>query len=138
MASTPLRRTLLAATLLVIGGCGDAFQPPDQCTDDCALPVTQPPVVTWLFPAPGATVGMSSDLVVKVTDDIRVDHVEFFYAGSKLHPGVIAAAPWHAELGKYRTDWPAGGGAITIYAVGTDIEGKSDTAYITVSLVVPP
>lgn len=125
----PLRPVVVLALL----ACnGDPFTAPARCLSDCPLPLTKPPVVHFITPAPGELVTPNTTLYASATDDRRVTGVEFFHSWVKIHPGVIGAPPYRMILGKYPTGLPAFPGTIALEVVAYDIEGNADTEKVVV------
>jgi hypothetical protein len=130
-----MRRPLLfSGMLLALGGCsGSPFAPDPHCESDCPLPPTLPPNVAILSPAPNAHLRRDDLILAVATDDRRIDRVEMYWQGYKLHPASIRVPPYVAEFGLYigeNLDVTPHDAALVVQVVAWDIEGNSDTAEV--------
>ncbi|MHA7630203.1 Ig-like domain-containing protein [Corallococcus sp. M7] len=83
----------------------------------------EPPKVSFLAPAEGATVGGSVSVVVNATDDIRVTHVEFY-----LDDTVLLGTSYQAQHGVAWKSQTASPGPHTLTAKAYDASGKVTTS----------
>ena len=146
MMPASIRPAVLALLFASLTGCErPPFDPPGSC-DSCPAPVTHPPVVRFVSPAPGARIDRYSQLTAVASDDRGVTGVEFFRAQGfpdnsdwiKLHPGVIPAPPYVLDLSRYQDRLPADDTFVYLHVVAHDIEGNADTATIQVFYAFVP
>lgn len=138
MPSPTLRSLLVLVAALLVGSCNEqSFGGPTVC-QDCPVPRTKPPVVTWVSPTNGATVSNGTLLTVSAVDDRQIVGVEFWYYNIKILPGMDGSAPYQVELGKYMSEaLPGCGGPIVLTAIGYDVEGNADTASVGLNYLAP-
>lgn len=115
----PLRPLAWTAALGLVAACG-SLGPVDDVS---------PPLVGFVAPVAGATVGKQVSIEVGAVDNDAVDKVEIFVDGTLLT--TLITAP-------YRTVWGAAavpeGSQHVLRADATDVSGNKGSAQVTVTV----